>query len=123
MNLILLAALIVSEPTVEGLEANMLANVNASRQQYGLPALVIEPTIQQATRAWAQYMATNHTMHHASGVRENIAMGQRDTQSVHNTWMNSGGHRATILAYGVKYLGVSGYVSSSGTIYWCMRVQ
>lgn len=123
MNLIILLALVTSEPSAKNLEDNMLQNVNTSRQAAGLPTLTLDESLQQGTRSWAQHMATNHTMHHASGFMENIAMGQSNSSSVHSTWMNSSGHRANILRQGVKYLGVSGYVSSSGVIYWCMRVR
>ena len=52
---------------------------------------------------------------------ENIAMGQRTSNEVLNSWMNSSGHRANILNRSYRRIGVAAYTTPQGTIYWCQQ--
>ena len=103
-------------------EKTMLKNVNHERISRGLNELRIDSSLQEGTRNHANWMATNASMTHARGYRENIAKWQKTCSEVHRTWMNSSGHRANILFSGANYIGVAAY-ESGGKIYWCMRVK
>ena len=54
-------------------EKTMLKNVNHERVSRGLNELRIDPSLQEGTRNHANWMATNASMTHARGYRENIA--------------------------------------------------
>lgn len=49
---------------------------------------------------------------------ENVAMGQKNAQTVFNSWMNSPSHRGNIENPRLTHSGLGTAVSSSGTIYW-----
>jgi len=53
--------------------------------------------------------------------RSDIAMGQRSSGEVVQSWMNSSGHRANILNRGHRRIGVAAYTTSGGTTYWCQQ--
>jgi uncharacterized protein YkwD len=66
----------------------------------------------------------NQTMQHTrQPVAENIAMGQPDGPSVVQCWMNSSGHRANILNWGHRRIGVAAYQTIQGTIFWCQQFR
>jgi uncharacterized protein YkwD len=91
-----------------------LALVNASRRQFGLAELTIEPRLSSVAQAHSDDMAQHHYFGHwspsgstpqtraaASGVPvsrvgENLA-GGRDAAEMHDALMESPGHRAAIL--------------------------
>jgi uncharacterized protein YkwD len=118
MSLMLLAALVLTP-----CEQNMVDNINKSRAAHGLRPVVVDQTLMEGTRKHAAWMAERHSMVHAPGWRENIARSQPHSAAVHNTWMNSSGHRANILYRGATKVGVAGYRVGSGQIFWCMRIQ
>ena len=67
-------------------------------------------------------MTNSRSMVHTNKpVGENIAMGQRSSAEVINSWMNSSGHRANILNPGYTRIGVAAYTTPEGTIYWCQQ--
>jgi uncharacterized protein YkwD len=102
----------------------MLVEVNQQRANNGAGPLQIDMNLQFATRRHAWTMATQHSMYHPANCgRENVACGQATCDSAIRTWMNSSGHRANLLYRGATRLGITGYVSSSGRCYWCMRVR
>ena len=49
---------------------------------------------------------------------ENIAMGYGDAESVVEGWMNSSGHKVTMLDNRYQYLGVGFFESDNGNYYW-----
>jgi len=125
-GLFLMVALVAGSPELQltECEQNMLANVNAERTRRGLNVLVIDESLQIATRNHAIRMATTHRMWHPENCGcENVANSQPNCHEAHRTWMNSSGHRANILRGGVTKIGVAGYVSVNGRHYWCMRVS
>jgi hypothetical protein len=102
-------------------EHQLLKALNAIRQQYGLRALVLDRNLHKTTRQHCGWMANAHSMIHGVGRTENIAMGQPNVDAVMTAWMNSSGHRANILNPGWTRVGLSGYMSPSGTPFWCQQ--
>lgn len=99
--------------------------VNAFRQYHGLPSLTWCDKAAAAARLHGEDMGQNNYFSHTSqdgrspgdrlsaqGVprmyqwRENIAAGYGDAFHNHDGWVNSSGHRASLLADGVTHLGV-----------------
>ena len=104
-------------------EENLLQYTNEARARAGLHELVIDPEMQETCRAHAAKMASMGSMHHAGPYRENIAMGQPNSRAAIATWLNSPPHRANLMARGVRYIAIAGYVNRAGRIYWCMRLR
>ena len=73
-------------------EENIVKRTNAERAKFGLVSLEIDRDLMQTARQHAKWMAQNHSMVHTSRpVAENIAMGQANSTSVLQSWMNSSG--------------------------------
>jgi len=115
-------AVVDESPTYEA-EEHLLAAINAERQRYGLIPLLLDRAIHLRARRHCGWMANNHSMVHSVDGAENIAMGQPDTTSVVNAWMNSSGHRSNILNSGYRTTGISVYRSPSGTVFWCQQFK
>ena len=106
------------------IERNMVTYTNAERQRHGLPPLALDPALLRSARSHASWMASTRSLVHTSaGVAENIAMGQRSSLDAVRDWMQSSGHRANILSRSHTRVGAAAYVSSGGTIYWCLQLQ
>lgn len=113
--------------------------VNAERKKQGLNALTLNNNINNIATLKAKDMATNNYFSHQSptygspfqmlqkyGVTysyagENIAAGQKTSQEVMNSWMNSSGHRANILSKNYTQLGVGYYQGGSYGTYWVQQ--
>lgn len=103
-------------------EVAVAEQTNAERARYGLPPLVLDPSLTKTARQQAWWMTRNRTMQHGNfPVAENIAMGQRTSGEVVRSWMNSSGHRANILNRGHRRIGVAAYTTPEGTTYWCQQ--
>lgn len=103
-------------------EVAVVEHTNAERVRYGLAPLALDPSLTQTARQHAWWMTNNRSMQHGNyPVAENIAMGQRSSQEVVRSWMNSSGHRANILNRGHRRIGVAAYTTPSGTTYWCQQ--
>lgn len=114
----------------------VLQLVNQERKKQGLKALNLSSNLTKVATVKSEDMRDKHYFSHQSptygspfemmqqfGITyrtagENIAGGQRSSQEVMNSWMNSSGHRANILNKNYTELGV-GYVTGGdyGT-YW-----
>lgn len=114
----------------------VLKLVNQERAKQGLKALTLSPELTNVATIKAKDMRDKGYFDHTSptygspfdmmkrfGIQyssagENIAAGQKTSQEVMNSWLNSSGHRANILNKDYEQLGV-GYVEggSYGT-YW-----
>ncbi len=106
------------------IEVNIVKYTNEQRVKRGLKPLQIDPELMKTARRHASWMARTRRFVHAHlGVAENIAMGQRDSQSVVRAWMNSKGHRANMLNRGNTRIGVAAYRTAGGTIYWCQQFR
>ena len=93
----------------------LLQLVNQARADQGRGALSINPLLVQAAKRHADDMFNNNFISHTGSdgstmatrindtgygwlnIAENVARGQTSAQQVHNSWMNSAGHRANIL--------------------------
>jgi len=89
---------------------------NSERVRRGLRPLILANGLMQGCRQHAGWMRGRGNLQHASGVNENIAMGNSSPEATVGQWMGSSGHRAAILNGGYRFIGVSG----SG-IWWCQR--
>lgn len=103
---------------------NLLILVNASRAEEGLKALTLNNALTKSALAHSIDMDTNDYFSHegkngssfskrtvdagytGSPAGENIALGQRDAESVHASWMNSEGHRRNILNTNITEMGL-----------------
>ena len=109
---------------LNAIEQNIVARTNAQRARYSLPPLAVDVQLVNSARSHAAWMTSRGTLQHTSApVAENIAMGQRNTQEVVNSWMNSPGHRANILNRGHRRIGVAAFAGRNGTIYWCQQFR
>ena len=130
------------EPTPQGatgcgnaVEQQQLALTNAARGEAGVPPLACDDTMTLVARDHSQDMCDNDYFSHfdlggggfadrlrSAGVSfrgggENIAKGQRTPESVHDSWMNSSGHRRNILDDSYSRIGI-GYVECGGSPVW-----
>lgn len=103
-------------------ERKIIDLTNAERGRHGLPPLVSDPALVRSARNHAYWMASSRTLRHASGAwAENIAQGQTSAGHAVNSWMSSSGHRANILNRRHRRIGVAGYRSANGDIFWCQQ--
>ncbi len=109
-------------PDLHPIEARVVERTNAQRARHGLPPLSVDQKLLSSARRHAAWMTNSRSLTHTTQpVGENIAMGQRSSAEVINSWMNSSGHRANILNPGYTRIGVAAYVTPGGTIYWCQQ--
>ena len=109
-------------PALHPLEARVIEKTNSQRARHGLPPLAVDHGLLQSARNHAAWMTNSRSMVHTNKpVGENIAMGQRSSAEVMDSWMNSSGHRANILSSGYTRIGVAAYTTPEGTIYWCQQ--
>jgi uncharacterized protein YkwD len=102
-------------PAVEVTPAQMLAAINEVRRQNGSRPLVLSPVLTDMARKQAASMVAHDAMSHQFGpgqglrdratlvgyhgpVGENVAAGQRTLEETIGAWMNSSGHRFTLLS-------------------------
>jgi uncharacterized protein YkwD len=121
-------------------QASILAAINAARQENGgHKPMAYSQKLEVAARSQAQLMASKDQLAHNLGVTlrqrvtaagyegavgENIAGGQRTLQQAIEGWLNSPGHRATLLSdkfteFGLSVASVSPARKSRYGIYWC----
>jgi uncharacterized protein YkwD len=106
------------------IEVNMVSYTNQERARFGLPPLQVDKDLMESARGHAAWMTRNRAMIHTNQpVAENIAMGQPHSSDVVRSWMNSAGHRANILNFGHRRIGVAAFRSDSGTIFWCQQFR
>lgn len=92
--------------------------------------LVKNDTLMLYAQTWANKMASGKGLVHSnmkdimslgfSSVAENIAVGQKSTEEVMTTWLNSSGHRRNILNGSFTDIGCGMSLSSSGKLFWCV---
>jgi hypothetical protein len=104
-------------------EARVVALVQEARAAAGAPPLPLHAGLTAAARTWALTMAAAGTISHnvgigsvvsASKLSENVGMGPT-VDSIHQSFLNSVGHRTNMLDVGVNVMGVgvayaNGYV-------------
>jgi uncharacterized protein YkwD len=95
-----------------------------------LPELKKDAKLMEYAQRWAVEMSADNKLYHSkitdimrlgyNNVAENIAAGQKDIESVINSWMLSMGHRSNILNRSFTNIGCGYAVSKDGTPYWCV---
>ncbi|MFV2088564.1 CAP domain-containing protein [Micromonospora sp. LOL_021] len=116
-------------------QQQVLALVNAARDDNGCGAVTINDQLAEAARLHSEDQATNNDMSHEGSdgsdpwerarragyeqaIGENVAAGYPTAEAVMEGWMNSPGHRANILNCDAVAMGVGTATSSNGTLYW-----
>lgn len=116
-------------------DAEILADINAVRRANGASDWTYNGALENAARSQARLMASKDTMSHNLGVTlrervtaagyigavgENVAKGYRDLPGAIEGWMQSPGHRSTLLNTKFVEFGLAAARSRSGKIYWAM---
>lgn len=116
-------------------DAEILAAINAVRAANGAPPWSYNTRLEQAARAQARLMAQKNTMSHDLGVTlrqrvteagylgavgENVGKGYKDLQGVIGGWMDSSGHRGTLLSHRFVEFGLAVARGPGGKLYWAM---
>lgn len=115
-----------------------LRAINAQRRAAGLRPLQVDNRLTRAAQGHACDSAKHNHMSHVSsdGTRlstrikrtgytyseagENVGYGFRSPPSAVNWWMNSPGHRATILNSRLREIGIGFAYASDNTPHWVM---
>jgi uncharacterized protein YkwD len=120
--------------------AEIKAAINAVRKANGQPAWAYNDKLEAAAKSQADLMATKDKLSHDLGmtlrqrvtnagyigaVGENVAGGQKTLESAITGWMNSPGHRSTLLSpkfveFGLAVSRVPAGRKSHYGIYWAM---
>lgn len=120
--------------------ASIISQVNAVRAANGAPAWTYNPTLESAAREQARLMAERDQLSHNLGtslrqrvaaagydgaVGENVGGGQGNLPAVLQGWLNSSGHRETLLStkfveFGLAYARVPTARKSRYGIYWAL---
>ena len=108
--------------------SEVLRLTNIERAKEGAQPLKYNKTIQDAAMIRAKEISVKFSHERPNGTSyktilgcvngENIAMGYGDAESVVEGWMNSSGHKVTMLDNRYQYLGVGFYESDNGNYYW-----
>lgn len=116
-------------------DAEILAAINAVRKANGAPAWTYNPRLEDAARSQARLMAQKNTLSHDLGVTlrqrvtaagylgavgENVAKGYPNLQGAIEGWMNSSGHRSTLLSAKFTEFGLAVASGPGGKRYWAM---
>ncbi len=116
-------------------DGEILLAINAVRAANGSPAWTYNSALESAARSQARLMAQKNTMSHDLGVTlrqrvaaagylgavgENVAKGYPDLQGTVGGWMNSSGHRSTLLSKKFTEFGLAAARGSGGKLYWAM---
>lgn len=133
----------VSEATLRQWEQEMIELVNNERAKVGAPALKVDDTLMSYSQYWAVHLTTDFrhstlddirnyatTMHVSSDLiegRENITTAGNVTTvespctRAMNNFMNSEGHRNTLLSTEYTRVGVGFATNSTGRVFCCQN--
>lgn len=115
--------------------AQITAAINAVRAANGAPAWSYNQQLENAARSQARLMAQKDTLSHDLGVKlrervtaagymgavgENLARGHPTLEAAIQGWMNSPGHRSTLLSPKFTEFGLAVTRTGSGRLYWAM---
>lgn len=115
--------------------AEITAAINAVRAANGAPAWSYNVPLEEAARSQARLMAQRDTMSHDLGVTlrqrvstagyqgavgENVGKGYTSLEAVIGGWMNSSGHRSTLLSDRFTEFGLAAARTPGGRLYWAM---
>ena len=116
-------------------EKEVLRLVNVERSKEGLSELSLYSKLSQASAIRANELLESFSHTRPSGEKcfsvfkevginsyyacgENIAMGQKTPEQVVDAWMNSPGHRANILSWKYRYMGLGFCKTDQGLKYY-----
>lgn len=118
---------------VERLAKEVVRLTNIEREKAGVQPLIYHPSLEKGAMVRAKEISyhfshtrpngqTSGTAAEAFDVGdvggENIAMGQKTPERVVEAWMDSPGHRHTMMLAHYKYLGVGCYRDETGMLHW-----
>ncbi|MHA6691684.1 CAP domain-containing protein [Devosia sp. A449] len=116
-------------------DAEILVAINAVRAANGAPPWTYNGNLEAAARAQARLMAQKNELSHDLGVTlrqrvtaagytgavgENVAKGYTNLQGALEGWMNSSGHRGTLLSHRFVEFGLAAARGPGGKLYWAM---
>jgi uncharacterized protein YkwD len=121
----------IRKEAFEEFQKKLLECHNKERESRGYKPLDMDRELCGYAQRHAEYMAENDRLVHSpiskimkiadsSSAGENIAWGQKDEESVVNSWMWSPGHRWNILGSSYKRVGFGMKEDSNGRKYWCV---
>lgn len=119
-------------------QGGIIAAINSTRKANGKPPLRYNVKLESAARSQANLMAAKDTLSHDLGVTlrqrvatagyegavgENVAAGQTSLEQAITSWLNSSGHRDTLLSTKFQEFGLAVATVPSGTssryrVYW-----
>ena len=120
--------------SVSQYEAKIVAEINSARSSAGLSKVEVSTTMGSVSRTWSKTMASKDSFKHNpsyasqipggwSSASENVvygavSSGQYTPAAIHDTLMNSSGHRANILDKDATHVGVGvAFVTRGGYNY------
>ena len=113
----------------------ILTALNAVRKANGAPPWTYNARLEEAARSQARLMAQKNTLSHDLGVTlrervtaagylgavgENVAKGYTSLQGAIEGWMESSGHRGTLLSHRFVEFGLAAARGPGGKLYWAM---
>ena len=113
----------------------IIAAINAIRAANGAPPWSYNSQLEAAARSQARLCAAKNTLSHDLGVTlrqrvptagylgavgENLAGGQKTLDQAITGWMNSTGHRNTLLSHKFVEFGLATATAAGGKRYWAM---
>lgn len=119
-----------SDIDIDEFRDEVIRLTNIEREKAGLDPLAEDSTAMEYAQIRAEEISESFSHVRPNGqssdydglyFMENIASGSKTPQAVVNGWMNSSGHRATLLSdYSEvgNMIGVRCYQAENGTIYW-----
>lgn len=130
-----LAPQVMVTEEVANYEKEVLRLVNVERSKEGLSELSLYSKLSQASAIRANELLESFSHTRPSGEKcfsvfkevginsyyacgENIAMGQKTPEQVVDAWMNSPGHRANILSWKYRYMGLGFCKTDQGMKYY-----
>ena len=126
----------VATPTPETLtDVQIMTAVNAVRKANGAAPWSYSQRLEDAARSQARLMAQRDTLSHDLGVTlrervtaagyigavgENLARGHTSLEAALQGWMNSAGHRGTLLSPKFTEFGLAVTRTPAGRLYWAL---
>lgn len=116
-------------------DAEILAAINAVRKANGAGPWAYNDRLEAAARSQARLMAQKNTMSHDLGITlrqrvttagylgavgENVGKGYTTLEGVIGGWMESQGHRSTLLSHRFTEFGLAAARGPGGKLYWAM---
>jgi len=113
----------------------IVAAINTTRAANGAPAWSYNSQLEAAARGQARLMASKNTMSHDLGITlrervttagyqgavgENVGKGYSNLPGVIEAWMNSAGHRSTLLSHKFVEFGLATATAPGGKRYWAL---